>query len=88
MKNLATLIGFWIDQLVSNPSNEVIIYNQGDQIGRIFAHRVTVYFRKLFVKITEVAQNSFELLFPRKRLCIIFAKNWLSCYVLGDFSTN
>jgi hypothetical protein len=56
---------------------------QGDQIGRIFAQWVTVYFWEVFLIITEVA-HIFGFCFRVKISVLIVTKNGLG-YILGDF---
>jgi hypothetical protein len=58
---------------------------QGDQIGRIFAHWVIVSFGKVFL-IAEVPLI-FGLLFPLLTSCTNFEKNGLGG-ILGDFFTK
>jgi hypothetical protein len=47
-------------------SPEVVARHQGDQIGRIFACWEVVYFGRLFLKITEMAQIIGQLLYTVK----------------------
>jgi hypothetical protein len=60
--------------------------NQGDQIGRIFAYWVIIFFGR-FLKISEVAQI-YGTTFSQS-ICSLFilTKNGLG-YILGDFFTN
>jgi hypothetical protein len=60
-----------------------VTYKQGDQIGRIFAQWVIVYFGCCFGDACHILR----ILFPPSSLCIIFDKNVLG-YILDDFFTN
>jgi hypothetical protein len=59
---------------------------QGDQIGRIFAYWVIVYYEHIY----ENYRNSqiFGLLFHGKSNGLHFDKKMMSANILGDFFTN
>jgi hypothetical protein len=57
--------------------------NQGDQIGRIFAHGAIVKFKQLYVKYRR-SSNFGRTFFHRKSVVFILTKNGLG-YILGDF---
>jgi hypothetical protein len=61
---------------------------QGDQIRRIFAQWVILFFGQFF-KFTKAARI-LGYFFPRLRLCIHFEKTgWAVCtYISGDLFTN
>jgi hypothetical protein len=63
-----------------------ILIRQGDQIGRIFAHWVTVYFGQLF---ENYRRGSFfwATFFHDKVFELISSKNVLG-HILGDFFTR
>jgi hypothetical protein len=58
--------------------------NQGDQIGRIFAHWALVVFGQLFENYRS--SPYFWAIFPRKKLCIDFNKKWVWATFWAIFS--
>jgi hypothetical protein len=52
---------------------------QGDQIGRIFARWVIVYFGQFFFKLQK-KPNCLILELARKKLCINFDKKWVGLH--------
>jgi hypothetical protein len=61
--------------------------DQGDQIGRLFAYWVIVYFGQCFENLQKYIAQIFGLLFPRYQLCFSFDQKRLG-YILGDIFKN
>jgi hypothetical protein len=59
--------------------------SQGDQIGRIFSHRLMVYFGQVFFKITKIAQI-FEPLCSTYKIMNIFLRKIDWATFLSNFS--
>jgi hypothetical protein len=75
-----------VDRLPRNSWQAVDAYRQGDQIGRIFAYWVIVFFRQL-LKITEVVKIFGFISFQGKSYVLIMTKKGLG-HILGEFFTN
>jgi hypothetical protein len=58
---------------------------QGDQIGRILAYSVIVYFKQLFENYRSSA-TFWATFFHGYSYVVIFTKTWFG-YILGDFCT-
>jgi hypothetical protein len=61
-------------------------YNQGDQIGRIFAYWAIVYFGQFYENYKRIP-NFLGNFFPPQKLCINFDKKVLG-HSLGDSFKN
>jgi hypothetical protein len=59
---------------------------QGDQIGRIFAHWAIAFVGQ-FIENYRSSANSWANFFPSTSCVLILTKNCL-CYTLGDFFKN